>query len=511
MLARDKTELRFKEVVHWDVDALCTDFATWMTADTTQPVATSRVGVLSSMQCQKLLFGYLNDDLCKYLPLLVRTSSLLYNRQDSPHPCYTYEQLSSARSLLGNELLINLETALKPIALSKKSKQQLEALFLIVFGTIIAVVYTCNTDSEGTRIKLIQILTHYLVLIGERVGLLQCDMKKLQLIQECHNLWNKTGSFGWDHSSQSAPNDLALSALGGSSPAFMENYSNPGSSKGAYNSTSQHDHHCVSDRFLSHSTSDSVLPQTRLSYDAAIPSSGNLLPAQDWAGSTGADRSSSSRAIEMTTCLICNQYHPISDLCPYCFGQPLSVAASSEAISQNGLDREQQSLQSQTPCPDFTNTEDFPTYGNGIKAWSSDSFGGSGLPISESNPISSQTLRESFRAGTSIVSDGLLTINDNSKLSTTVKATKRKRTTDNTMVPEHESCKIQDTVKEHEARLSRDSEENHKQALNSKWKYPCWHCGHKICYYCKDLRNQHPSLNIWSCCQCFEYQIHHLV
>ncbi|KAK0506900.1 hypothetical protein JMJ35_010600 [Cladonia borealis] len=251
MLAQERTELRCKEVVHWDVSALCTDFATWMTADNAQPAATSRVGVLSSMQCQRLLCRYLDDDLCIYLPLLVRTSSLLYNRQDSPHPCYTNEHLSSARSLLGNELLKNLETALKPTALSKNSKQQLEVLFIVVFGTIIAVIYTCNTDSEGARVELIQILTHYLVLIGERVGLLQCDMKKLQLTQDCHNLWNKTGGFGWDYNTQSAPNDMAFSALDENSPAFMENHSNPGSSTGTYNSTLPYDHHHVSDPFLS--------------------------------------------------------------------------------------------------------------------------------------------------------------------------------------------------------------------------------------------------------------------
>ena len=155
MLARETTELRFKQAVNWDIDALCTDFATWMTADSAQPAATSRVGVLSSMQCQLLLCRYLNGDLCTYLPLLVRTSSLLYNRQDSSHPRYTYEQLSSARSLLGNELLKHLKTALKPTSLSKNSKQQLEVLFMVVFGTIIAVIYTCNTELEEARVELI--------------------------------------------------------------------------------------------------------------------------------------------------------------------------------------------------------------------------------------------------------------------------------------------------------------------------------------------------------------------
>ena len=160
-------------------------------------------------------------------------------------------------------------------------------------------------------------------------------------------------------------------------------------------------------------------------------------------------------------------------------------------------------LQSQTPCPDFTNTEDFPIYGT--KAWSSDSLGSSKLPIPESDPTSSQALRDSFRAGTSIESDNLLTIKDNSNLSTAVKATKRKRRTEDTIVPEHERCKIQDTVKEHEAKLSRDSEENHKQTSKSRWNYPCFYCGHKMCCYCQR------ECKVWWCCYCKEYSVPQLL
>ena len=508
MLAREKIELRFKEEVHWDVDALCINFATWMTADNAQPAATSRVGVLSSMQCQRLLCRYLDNDLCIYLPLLVRTSSLLYNLQDSPHPCYTYEHLSSARSLLGNELLKNLETALKPTALSKNSKQQLEVLFMVVFGTIIAVVYMCNTESEGARVELIQILTHYLVLIGERVGLLQCDMKKLQLTQDCHNLWNKTGGFGWDYNTQSAPNSVAFSALGENSLAFMENYSDPGSSTGAHNSTLPHDDHYVSDPFLSLSTIDNLLPQTGSSYDAAARSRGDLLPAYDWPGDIEADQSGSSKAIEMTTCPVCNQYHPTSDLCPYCFGQPPSVAASSEVISQNSLDPAQQMLQSQIPCPDFTKTEAFPTYGTKVR--SSDSLASSNLPLSESDLLSSQTSRYFFRARTSIASDDLSNIEDNSKLSTPVKATKRKRTTKGKIVAENKRHKIQNTAEEHKERPSRHTTKNHKRTSkqppvdNSKQNFLpssyCCDCHVKQCPRCKI--STYKGQRLFFCCGC---------
>ena len=515
MLAQERTELHFKEVVHWDVSALCTDFATWMTADNAQPAATSRVGVLSSMQCQRLLCRYLDDDLCIHLPLLVRTSSLLYNRQDSPHPCYTNEHLSSARSLLGNELLKNLETALKPTSLSKNSKQQLEVLFMVVFGTIIAVVYTCNTDSEGARDELIQILTHYLVLIGERVGLLQCDMKKLQLIQDCHNLWNKTGGFGWDYNTQSAPNDMAFSALDETSPPFMENHSNPGSSTGAYNSTLPHDHHYVSDPFLSLSTTDDLLPQTGSNYDAAAPSRGDLLPAYNWPGDIKADQSSSSKAIEMTTCRVCKQYHPTSDLCPYCFGQPPSVAASSAVISQNSLDPAQQMLPSQKPCLDITKTKTFPTYGT--KAWSSDGLGSSDLPISGSDLPTSQTSRYSFRARTSTASDDLSNIEDISTLSTPVKGTKPKLTTKGKRVAEKIRRKTQDTAKGHKTKPSRPTTENHKRTSErppvdtSKQNFlpsddRC-SCGHSRCDRCViSLSGQgFRERCLLVCCGCHEF------
>ena len=508
MLAQERTELLFKEVVHWDVSALCTDFATWMTADNAHPAATSRVGVLSSMQCQRLLCRYLDDDLCIYLPLLVRTSSLLYNRQDSPHPCYTNEHLSSARSLLGNELLKNLETALKPTSLSKNSKQQLEVLFMVVFGTIIAVVYTCNTDSEGARVELIRILTHYLVLIGERVGLLQCDMKKLQLIQDCHNLWNKTGGFGWDYNTQSPPNNMAFSALDEDSPAFMENHSDPGSSTSAYNSTLPHDHHYVSDPFLSLSSIDDLLPQTRLRYGTAGPSRGDLLPAYDWPGHIEADQSGSLKAIAMTTCPVCDQYHPTSDLCPYCFGQPPSVAASSAVISQNSLDPAQQMLPSQKPCLDITKTKTFPTYGT--KAWSSDGLGSSELPISKSDLLSSQTSRYSFRARTSIASDDLSNIEDNSKLSTPVKATKRNRTTKGKIVAENKRHKIQNTAEEHKEKSSGHTTKNHKRTSKqppvdtSKQNFLpsgyCCNCHQRQCHRCtiSDWKGQ----RLFFCCGC---------
>ena len=189
----------------WDVDALCTDFAAWMTTENTEPAPTSRVGILSSPQCRNLLGHYINPGLSNYLIQLVKTSSLLYSRQSAPHPHYTHEQLSSARAVLGNEVLDCLEAALSPRSLSKNSKQQHESFFIVIFGAIIAVAYT--REIEQTQTELIQILTHYLILVGGRIGLLQSTVTKMQLIQGSHNLWNKTGGFKWTYDTESASYD----------------------------------------------------------------------------------------------------------------------------------------------------------------------------------------------------------------------------------------------------------------------------------------------------------------
>ena len=272
----------------------------------------------------------------------------------------------------------------------------------------------------------------------------------------------------------------------------MENHSDPGSSTSAYNSTLPHDHHYVSDPFLSLSTIDDLLPQTRLRYGTAGPSRGDLLPAYDWPGHIEADQSGSLKAIAMKTCPVCDQYHPTGDLCPYCFGQPPSVAASSAVISQNSLDPAQQMLPSRKPCLDITKTKTFPTYGT--KAWSSDGLGSSELPISGSDLPTSQTSRYSFRARISIALDDLSTIEDNSKLSTPVKGTKPKLTTKGKRVAEKTRRKIQDTAKGHKAKPSRPITENHKRTSEqppvdtSKRNFlhsdRCFDCEHIRCDSC---------------------------
>ncbi|KAL8836463.1 MAG: hypothetical protein Q9170_002896 [Blastenia crenularia] len=363
--------------------------------------------------------------MCTCLPLLVKTSSLLYNRQASPHPRYTYEDLSSARSIFGIESLKHLETALKPTSLSENSKQQLEVLFMVVLGAIIAVTYTSTANCEEARLELVRILTHYLILVGERVGLLQDNMKKLQLTQGCHNLWNKTGAFTWDYGTQPTRNSAAFSAPDGCPPALMEGPRNMGSPVGALKSLLP-DRHWESEPFLDFSTKCHLLHLTGSCVGVTKAAPCELYPDYAWPSDFGADWSSSRLATEMMTCLSCNRYHATNDSCSSCFSQLPGVAAPAEVILQNSCNPAQEILQPELPCPDLMETECFATHDTG--ALSSDGLGSSDPLIANLGSLSSQALKYSLRARTSIASDDLSNIQGDLKSKTTVKGSKRNLT-----------------------------------------------------------------------------------
>ena len=203
-LSSESTKLLFNDSITSDLEILCTEFAAWMSTDSTAPASTSRVGILSSTQCQRLLYTYRGDDLCTNLALLVKISSLLYKRENAAHPHYTYRQLSSARDVLGKTLLARLQQALRPLSLSKNSREQHEVLFIIILGVVISVAYTHRSNSEDARNTLLRILTHYLVIIGERVNLLQFDTTKARLVQRSQSLWDKSANFRWDYQVETA-------------------------------------------------------------------------------------------------------------------------------------------------------------------------------------------------------------------------------------------------------------------------------------------------------------------
>ena len=399
VLMEEHTELHFNKLIRWDIDALSTDFAIWLAADNVHPAAISRVGILSSIECQRLLHHYLDEDLCTNLRLLVKTSSLLYNRRDSPHPYYGREQLNLIRSSVGAKMLKSLEAALKSTTLAEASKEKLKGVFLVLLGVIIAITYTITTDSEEARYELLRILAHHMIFVGERIGLLDCDLTKQRLTESCHKIWNKTGNFEWNYEISSAVEGMDMGAsleqgqnCLGLSPAASVSIESPRAF------VPEENYHQPGNIPNIASASD-ALHQVDPIHSARPQSAAGLWPNYGWLGSFGTEHSSSPIAMGMTICFLCNGSFPSDEMCPACFG-PLPVTAGYSDVALQGK------FGLTSPVPDSRafgsmtmNTEAIPIY-RGTELWQSDTLASSSLRRPESSSGSPQISRYSFRSRT---------------------------------------------------------------------------------------------------------------
>jgi hypothetical protein len=136
--------------VSWDINAISLDFARWMSAQHMILASTSRVGILSSFTLTRLLSALIPGDLGPNIRLFIETSSALYNQGLQTHYAgVDATDLCQVRSFTGNKVLEDLEKALNNTALAKASLTKLKALFIILFGTIIAVGYS----SQGIHLS----------------------------------------------------------------------------------------------------------------------------------------------------------------------------------------------------------------------------------------------------------------------------------------------------------------------------------------------------------------------
>ena len=135
--------LDFETLVPWSLGGLTKDFSDWIQQD--QEISEiSKTGVLSSPRFQKLLARTIGEELSHSLALLVCITSIIFNKgQHTSYIRFPSKDLRIIRARAAKGVLQHLEKALKPAALEKaaRSRAQLEALFMLVFGTIIAAGY----------------------------------------------------------------------------------------------------------------------------------------------------------------------------------------------------------------------------------------------------------------------------------------------------------------------------------------------------------------------------------
>ena len=174
--------------IRWNIEALSQDLTMWLTMDEANPPATSRLGILCSPNFQEILRHSLGEHICTNLRLLVMTSFIIHCYRDYYPDSPGYDQVTFISQRAGAELLKSLETALKNDGLTQASKEKLLSLYLVLLGTIFAVKYTVSGSLEEAGGMLLRILAHYLVLIGERVGLFVNGLTKI-LIEALNLSW----------------------------------------------------------------------------------------------------------------------------------------------------------------------------------------------------------------------------------------------------------------------------------------------------------------------------------
>lgn len=133
--------LKFEDQVEWNLTALSKDWALCMSQYDRVPTM-SKVGIMSSIRFQRILSPWIPTKLGSYFRLMMHTSSIVYNHGPQRRYCgISYDNFYALRSHAGTNVLIGLEDLLRPAELAKATLDKLKAIFLLLFGTVLAVLY----------------------------------------------------------------------------------------------------------------------------------------------------------------------------------------------------------------------------------------------------------------------------------------------------------------------------------------------------------------------------------
>jgi hypothetical protein len=204
--------------VPWEINKLAQ--AVFEGISDSQPSNISMVGTFSSHRLSQLVGGLLDYQLTLDFRRLMYSASLAYVRSSSPHyeDSMNVAELHHISYLAGYDLVNALDLLFSPQSLAKSHLQRIRALFLLSFGTLLAIHYShrlidsppfpgYSNDSTTTKNDqtlwdamqdhLCLMLAHHLVFLGSRIGFtFQPDVeKKLLTTSVCK--WLPEGSFTW--------------------------------------------------------------------------------------------------------------------------------------------------------------------------------------------------------------------------------------------------------------------------------------------------------------------------
>lgn len=146
---------------------------------------------------------------------MLYAESLAYTQPTSDEKHHlNVPELLQIGAIAGHNVLNFLDLKLKSDSLRSSSKHDLEALFLLLVGTILAVGYSypnksaenpnslSNATSDSSEFQamqshLCQILAHYMVYIGSRLNLPIANDADRFILEAAPKRWHKEGIFRW--------------------------------------------------------------------------------------------------------------------------------------------------------------------------------------------------------------------------------------------------------------------------------------------------------------------------
>lgn len=138
----------------WDMGFIAADFANWIFNPQKVQIPVSRIGILSSNEFEHLISKFMGTELCRHFRSLVKISSIFQGRDKfSSLAGSVRKDLEFIRSFDGSKVLQQLDLFLSNVSPAKTPSDQIKALFLELFGTILAVGRSSALfNSRGVRV-----------------------------------------------------------------------------------------------------------------------------------------------------------------------------------------------------------------------------------------------------------------------------------------------------------------------------------------------------------------------
>jgi hypothetical protein len=220
-LALRTITLNFRSQITWNLPALVLELVEWL--NTPQLSTTSKVGLLSYPSFLDLVEPYVGAEISISFQRMLYAESLAYTQPTSDEKHHlSVPELQQIGAVAGHNVLTFLDLKLKSDSLRSASKHDLEAMFLLLVGTILAVGYSnpkMSAENPVSRMSLnISLLSDLKLTLSRNLQAIvpatsqtfkQC---KIIYVRSWHTIWSTldpglicqsptmlTGSFSKQH------------------------------------------------------------------------------------------------------------------------------------------------------------------------------------------------------------------------------------------------------------------------------------------------------------------------